>query len=111
VFDRDLIETVLLLAGMSAFVIVEITDPRSTPMELQAIAPTYGVPIVPIIDRTNTEFATVPALRTFPWELPTVRYRSLGDLAAQLDDAVIQPAVAYGQRLGRWQGAVRNRST
>jgi hypothetical protein len=33
---------------MSAFVIVEITNPRSTPMELQAIASSYGVPIVPI---------------------------------------------------------------
>jgi uncharacterized protein YjbI with pentapeptide repeats len=108
---RDLIETVLLLAGMSAFVIVDITDPRSTPMELQAIAPTYGVPIVPIIDRTNTEFGTFPALRKFPWVLPTVRYRSLGDLGARLDAAVIQPAVAYGQRLGRWKGAVNNRST
>lgn len=32
--QRDLIETVTLLAGMSALVIVEITNPRSTPMEL-----------------------------------------------------------------------------
>jgi hypothetical protein len=40
--QRGLIET-LLLAGMGGFVVVEISDPRPAPLELQAIASNYGV--------------------------------------------------------------------
>lgn len=98
---QDLIETVTLLAGMSAFVIVDISDPRSTPMELQAIAPHYGVPIVPIKRRQSREFATFSALAKFPWVLPTVPYRSIADLVRKLDGSVIRPALARGRLLGR----------
>src|SRR5262249_62143618 len=91
--NTDLIETVVLLAGMSAFVIVDITDPRSTPMELQAIAPTFGVPIVPIIRSNKREFATFPALRKWFWVLPVVPYRTVDDIAACLKSLIINPAL------------------
>lgn len=98
--NTDLIETVVLLAGMSAFVIVDITDPRSTPMELQAIAPTFGVPIVPIIGPNDREFGSFPALRKLFWVLPTVRYQSLDHLVEGcLDQAIIQPALSLGRLL------------
>jgi uncharacterized protein YjbI with pentapeptide repeats len=90
---RDLIETVVLLAGMSAFVIVDITDPRSTPMELQAIAPTFGVPIVPIIRSNKREFGTFPALSKWFWVLPVVRYSTDKDLVKRLDSSIIKPAL------------------
>jgi hypothetical protein len=89
----DLIETVVLLAGMSAFVIVDITDPKSTPMELQAIAPTFGVPIVPIIAADEREFATFPALRKLFWVLPVFPYRTVENLIKHLDSAIIDPAL------------------
>lgn len=98
--NTDLIETVVLLAGMSAFVIVDITDPRSTPMELQAIAPTFGVPIVPIIGPNDQEFGSFPALRKLFWVLPTVRYRDGEHLVRDcLDQAIIQPALALARLL------------
>ncbi len=65
--QRDLIETVMLLAGMSAFVIVELTDPKSTPLELQAIASNYGVPIFPVIEQSAQPFSMFAALRKFRW--------------------------------------------
>ena len=40
---RDLVESTILLAGLSRLVIVDITDPRSTPMELHAIVPNFAV--------------------------------------------------------------------
>ena len=65
--QRDLIETIMLLAGMSAFVIVEMSNPRSTPLELQAIASNYGVPIFPIIKKGVKPFGMFSGLRKFRW--------------------------------------------
>src|SRR4030095_2562094 len=96
---RDLIETVVLLAGMSAFVIVDMTDPRSTPMELQAIAPTFGVPIVPISGSNEREFATFPALRKLFWVLPVFPYRTVEYLIERLDSAIIEPALELKKSL------------
>ena len=105
--QRDLIETVILLAGMSAFVIAEITDPRSTPMELQGIASNYGVPIVPIMRRGAREFGTFSGLRKFHWVLPTIEYASTKGLIARLEKDVITPAAAAAARLNEWKRGAR----
>jgi hypothetical protein len=47
---RDFTETIMTLAGMSCFVIADITNPRSAPLELQATVPDYMIPFVPISD-------------------------------------------------------------
>jgi hypothetical protein len=88
---RDLVETVMLLAGMSALVIVEITNPRSTPMELQAIVSNYGVPVVPLMKKGAKEFGTFSALRKFPWVHPTITYDTTEELIARLQKNVIGP--------------------
>jgi len=46
---RDFTETIKILAGMSLFVIADISNPKSSPLELQATVPDYMVPFVPII--------------------------------------------------------------
>jgi len=85
---RDLIETVMLLAGMSRGVIVEITNPRSTPMELQAIVSSYGVPVWPIIKEGAKEFATFSGLRKFPWVHQPIQYRTSRDLIKELQEVI-----------------------
>jgi len=50
---KDFTETVRLLANLSHFVIVDITNPRSTPLELQASVPDYMVPFAPIYPSTD----------------------------------------------------------
>src|SRR6185369_14604398 len=37
--ERDFSETIKVLAGMSLFVIADVTNPKSTPLELQATVP------------------------------------------------------------------------
>ena len=54
---KDFTETVRLLANLSHFVIVDITNPRSTPLELQAAVPDYMVPFVPILEQGQDPFA------------------------------------------------------
>ena len=48
---KDFTETVRLLCSLSKFVIVDITNPRSAPLELQATVPDYMVPFVPILQQ------------------------------------------------------------
>ena len=47
--DKDFTETIKILAGLSLFVIADITNPKSSPLELQATVPDYQIPFVPII--------------------------------------------------------------
>ena len=46
--EQDWTETVLTLAGLSLFVIADITNPASVPLELQATVPNFMVPFVPL---------------------------------------------------------------
>jgi Pentapeptide repeats (8 copies) len=46
---RDFTESIKVLAGLSRFIIADITNPRSSPLELQATMPDYMIPFVPII--------------------------------------------------------------
>jgi hypothetical protein len=106
---RDLIETVLLLAGMSAFVIVDISDPKSTPLELYAIATNYGVPIFPIVAATSDAFSLFAPLRRFRWVFPPMSYKDTRDLVTRLPAEVFQPAQAERDRLASLKRAVEER--
>lgn len=107
--QRDLIETVILLAGLSAFVIVEMSDPRSTPLELQAIASNYGVPIFPVMREEAEAFGMFPGLRKFRWVFPPLKYSSNENLLERLAGEVIEPALAEVRRLSEWKQSVDSR--
>src|SRR6202041_4064462 len=54
---KDFTETVRILAGLSKFVIADITNPKSAPLELQATVPEIMVPFQPVIERGEKPFA------------------------------------------------------
>src|SRR5262245_31095344 len=56
-FPKDFTDTVRLLASLSKFVIVDITNPRSAPLELQATVPDTMVPFVPILQQGEEPFS------------------------------------------------------
>ena len=88
--DKDYTETVQTLAGMSMFVIADITNPKSTPMELEATVKQFKIPYVPIIDLSvdPRPFAMlVDSQNVFHWVLQTVGYQSKEQL---LNDKVIK---------------------
>jgi hypothetical protein len=73
--DRELAETVKILAGLSAFVIADITNPRSVPLELQATVPDYMVPFVTILQEGQPAFSMFDDLpRKYHWVLPLLEY-------------------------------------
>jgi Pentapeptide repeats (8 copies) len=100
--QRDFTETIMTLAGMSLFVIADITNPRSTPLELQATVPDYMIPFVPIIAEGELPFAMfIDLQRKFDWVLDVLEYDSIDHLLAGLQDAVIAPALQKHEALVR----------
>ncbi|MDR4470218.1 MAG: pentapeptide repeat-containing protein [Nitrospira sp.] len=90
--DRDITETVTLLARMARFIVADLTDPASIPMELQAIAPDLAVPICSLIHKNQEPFSMFGTLKKYHWVLPPYRYSNTDELLANLRGKVIAPA-------------------
>jgi uncharacterized protein YjbI with pentapeptide repeats len=99
--QRDFTETIKTLAGMSRFIIADITNPKSSPLELQATMPDYMAPFVPIIHEDEEPFAMFRDLRQKygEWVLDVLKYDSTDNLLHVLDKAVIRPALEMSQKL------------
>jgi hypothetical protein len=99
--NRDFTETIRTLAGLSRFIIADITNPRSSPLELQATMPDYMIPFVPIIQENEKPFAMFRDLKQKygEWVLDVLRYDSVDNLVKVLDKAVVRPALEKGQEL------------
>lgn len=100
--DKDYTETVQSLAGMSMFVIVDVTNPKSTPLEMEATVKQFKIPYLPIIDTSADErpFAMIVDLqKNFHWVLPTVGYRSKEELFKNLKAAIIDRALEKHNQL------------
>jgi uncharacterized protein YjbI with pentapeptide repeats len=87
-------ETIRVLAGLSRFVIADVTDPQSVPAELQAVVPTVMVPFLPIIEKGKKPFALLEDLRIEHGDrmFKPFSYPSLDALAAALEVEIIKPA-------------------
>ena len=98
--DRDLIESIVRYASVSRFVIADLSDPRSIPAELQAIVPQFvSLPVVPIIEDTQREYAVSDHILRRQSVKPVVRYRDVPDLLAILDQRILGPAEALRTEL------------
>jgi uncharacterized protein YjbI with pentapeptide repeats len=92
--DKDFTETIKTLAGLSYFVIADITNPKSSPLELQATVPDYQIPFVPIIQEGESPFAMMVDLqKKYNWVLDTLSYSSIETLIKVLKPAIIDPAI------------------
>jgi hypothetical protein len=95
-------ETVRVLAGLSRFVIADVTDPQSVPAELQAAVPVAMVPFVPIVRQEQKKpYALLESLRPEYSDrvLRAFRYSSLDALVEALDEKIIKPAEARFAKL------------
>ena len=87
-------ETVRLLAGLARFVIADVTDPKSVPLELQATVPEVMVPFQVVIEGKERPFSMLQDL----WQqhsdrvLQPLYYSSLDALVGALDEKIIRPA-------------------
>jgi hypothetical protein len=93
--NRDVTETVKVLAGLARFVIADITDATEVRVELHNIIRDFiSLPIQPILLRGQPEFVSMAHLKKFPWLLPSFEYEAEEHLLANLDKRVVDPAEA-----------------
>jgi len=108
--DRDLIETVSLIANLSCFLIVDLTDPASTPLETMLIAPQIGVPLAPIIQLGNHPFSLFNSLQAkYWWVLPPWTYRNEKHLINNLETQVVDKCEKKRSDLRRRRRTTLNR--
>jgi uncharacterized protein YjbI with pentapeptide repeats len=91
---KDITETVRLLAGLSKFVIADVTNPKSSPLELQATVPEIMVPFQPIIAQGEKPFAMLQDLwiKHRDWVFEPIEYSSVDRLVETIDAEIIRPA-------------------
>jgi hypothetical protein len=88
--NRDLTETIKILAGLSLFVIVDLTKPKSAPQEVMATVPDYRIPFVPILEEGECPYAMFRDLMKFDWVLkPLLTYRTEEVLLANFKNVIL----------------------
>jgi hypothetical protein len=94
--SRNLMESIALFAGLSRFVIADLTEPKSVPAELAAIVPhSPSVPVIAIASKTTREYPLFDSLRDYRSVIrDVVRYTSEADLLRRLDAEVVEAAEA-----------------
>jgi hypothetical protein len=99
--NRDVTETVKILAGLSKFVVADVTDATEVRAELHSIVPDFpSLPIQPLVLAGRVQFVSLlDNLSKYPWVLPTFEYQDLDHLIANLDEAVIHPVLAKQRQL------------
>jgi len=96
--DRDYTETVKTLAGLSRFIIADLSGP-SVPKELEATVPDYKIPFAFICQADAKPFAMSIDLFKYPWVLqPALLFSTVEDLLAKLPTRVIEPAEEMAEK-------------
>lgn len=94
--QRNYTETVITLAGLCSFIIVDLSGP-SVPQELQAIvAATLRMPLVPIVEEGCKPAAMLADFQELDYFLgPPLRFANIPALVAQIPERAIAPAQAW----------------
>jgi len=96
--NLDFTETIKILAGLSLFVIVDITKPKSAPQELTASVPDYQIPFVPIIEEGEEPYSMFGDFMKYDWVRQQVlKYRTKEELSENLRTCILD--WAWGKHL------------
>ncbi len=90
--DRNYTETIKTLAGLSRFVIVDLSGP-SVPQELYATVPHFKIPFVPILEKGKQRYAMFTDILEYDWVMkPIVEFDTTESLIEKLPSKIIKPA-------------------
>ena len=91
--DKDITETIMTLAGMSLFVIADVTSPKSSPLELQTTIPNYQIPFLPIIQGEEPFSMLTDLQGKYDWVLDVFRYKDQEELIELFEVAIVNRAL------------------
>ena len=83
--DRTITETLRILAGLSKYIIADLTDPKSSPYESHVIVPDMAIPFVPIIHEGQNPFSMFDDLQDYDWVLEDFAYRDIDHLLENIE--------------------------
>jgi uncharacterized protein YjbI with pentapeptide repeats len=90
--DRNFTETIKTLAGLSRFIIADLSGP-SVPQELYATVPHFKIPFVPILEAGRKQFSMAADLFEYPWVVRSpVIFASTDELISLVPSRIIAPA-------------------
>jgi hypothetical protein len=96
--ERTYTETVLTLAGLSCFVIVDLSG-RSVPQELQATVEKIRIPYVPILAKGDSSHSMVKDFLELEYFFyPPIEFASTEELLRQIPEKAVARAEAYLDR-------------
>ena len=99
---RDIHETIVTLAGLSRFIIADISGPKSVPQELGSIVPTLpSVPVQPLLQTGYEPWEMYDHIKRYAWVLPLFEYESQKTLLQDLESNVIALAEEKAKELTR----------
>ncbi|MCK4558641.1 MAG: pentapeptide repeat-containing protein [Calditrichia bacterium] len=91
--NRDFTEIILTLAGLSKFIIADISEPKSIPLELQVTIPNFNIPYIPIIQEGQKPFSMFNDLQTkYNWVLAPITYKDINELINNFKKGVLKRA-------------------
>jgi len=101
--NKNITDTVKLLAQMARYIIVDLSDPNSAPYELGVISMLGldSTPVVPLIAGEQQPFPMLVDILQKHWSTQLVRYQDLDDLKTNLDENLIKIAEVKVQKLQR----------
>ena len=95
--DRDFTETVLTLACLSKFVIIDLTDPSSTPHESKTTIPDLAIPFQPILQKGQREYAMFRNFEKYSWVLEGKTYKDKNDLIENIEKLTEAAEAKYSE--------------
>jgi len=95
-FDRPIgksfRETIQILAGLSKFVIADLSSPKSTPLESLAIFYNYKIPFLPVIKDRQRIFSMFNDFKLECGYLAPVKFKNIRHLKAIFNKQILFPA-------------------
>lgn len=95
--NRDMTETVKILAHMSKFIIADVSEQKSTPHELASVVPDLAVPLQIITRIDHKPYAMIDDLMKYPWVMKPLKYNNQEALESYLDKIIYDALVKFDE--------------